>query len=171
VKKSEIIIFIVVLIVILVSVWTINKNQPVLDIPIENSQETPEEAFFIAPKDIGTKYIHAQEWPPTYVVGGGEPVCVESGSAIKEGGITKKVVMGKNEYCVTESSEGAAGSTYTTYTYLANLNASTLTLKFILKFVQCENYDEPQKGECLVERSKFDINKIIDDIYNSIDKA
>lgn len=170
-KKSAVIILVVILLLLTVLIWKSTKYEPVVDLSAEIPKDTHEESFFIAPADLGTKYIHTVEWPPTYTVSGGEPVCVESGNAIKEGGITKKVTIGKNTYCVTESSEGAAGSTYTTYTYLANLNASTLTLKFTLKFVQCGNYDEPQKSECLSERTKFDINKIIDDIYNSIDKA
>lgn len=110
---------------------------------------------------LNTKYITSQNpWPPEVFFSDGNLECNVGGSAVLGGGITvKKVIDGKN-YCVITASEGAAGSTYTTYTYSTIIDGKLATTNFVLKFVQCENYDDPQKTECKNEQASFDIDKL-----------
>jgi hypothetical protein len=78
-----------------------------------------------------------------------------------------KATINGHEYCVTQASEGAAGSTYTTYTYTWAQGAQTGKLSFVLQKVQCANYDEPQKTACKSEQAAFDIGPIVDAIAQS----
>ena len=110
---------------------------------------------FNYPESLPTNYIHAEAWPPTITVTDGVPTCTE-----------KKTINSK-AYCVTAESEGAAGSTYTTYSYATEKLGKTITLSFILRAVQCMNYDNPQQAECLKERATFDIDALADRILQS----
>lgn len=109
-----------------------------------------------APDDgLQTKYIKAQEWPPTVTVTDGPLTCAG-----------KKIING-TPYCITAQSEGAAGSTYTTYTYAAEKDWKIITLSFVLRAVQCMNYDNPEQAECLAERAAFDVDALADQIFKS----
>src|SRR3989344_3880885 len=104
-----------------------------------------------APDDgLPMKYIKAQEWPPTTTVTDGSLV-----------GADKKIITG-TPYCVTATSEGAAGSTYTTYSYATEKNGKIITLSFVLRAVQCMNYDDQEQTECLKERAAFDVDALAD---------
>lgn len=105
---------------------------------------------------LQTKYIKAQEWPPTITITDGPLACAG-----------KKIING-TPYCITAQSEGAAGSTYTTYTYATEKNSKTITLSFVLRAVQCMNYDDPQQTECLKERAVFDVDALADHILESV---
>ncbi len=85
-----------------------------------------------SPISITDKYIHPIKWPPVVTV-------VNSKFACK----TSLV----NGYCITNSAEGAAGSTYTTYVYTKPYGNKTAKIEFTIQSTQCLNYDEPQKGE------------------------
>lgn len=124
---------------------------------------------YLYPEDAGTKYIHVLDWPPTVNIYDKQFGCIENGNIIESNGETKLVNFGENKYCVTKQSEGAAGSTYTTYTYVAPYGIyKTLSFNFILQFIQCGNYDDPQKTECEAERASFDITPIVDKIFETI---
>lgn len=103
---------------------------------------------------LKTKYITTPDtiWPPEKTITTDVFSCNENGDEIKLYGKTVLKEINKSNYCITTSSEGAAGSTYTTYKYKKEGMETT----FILRFVQCDNYDDPQKTECKLERSNFD---------------
>lgn len=124
------------------------------------------------------KYIHPydneNEWPPKYdlldqvfscpdAVATSSPTLV--GSPIFYGGrAVQKTIHGRT-YCITASSEGAAGSTYTTYSYASasTVDASRTTrIWFTLRAVQCGNYNEPEKTACEMERAAFNVDLIVD---------
>ena len=75
---------------------------------------------------------------------------------------TKKNLVDDREYCVTRSSEGAAGSTYRAYEYAFQFGTSTYRIAFTLRFPQCTNYDEPQQSACKAEQSSYDIDGLVD---------
>jgi len=114
---------------------------------------------------LTTKYITAQNWPPASVSISGEFLCDSGGSQITSEGQTVQRTINGKRYCVTTQSEGAAGSTYTTYKYttqnINNANQLTQTT-FTLRFPQCENYDNPEKTVCKNEREIFNPDSIVE---------
>lgn len=135
------------------------------------SSSTSDFTFFY-PKDFGTKYIHTAEWPPIVTSVNNSYVCKEGGDEVLSGGETTEISVGENDYCRTVSSEGAAGSVYTSYSYTSRIDSdSTAQMDFSIRIVQCANYDDPQKTECLAEREIFDIDKIVDQMFASVSKS
>lgn len=135
------------------------------------SSPTSEFTFFY-PKDLGTKYIHTAEWPPVLTHVNDSYVCREGGDETLQDGKTTEVSVGENQYCMNVSTEGAAGSIYTSYSYVSRIDLeNTHRMDFSIRIVQCANYDEPQKSECLAERESFDINKIVDQMFASVSKS
>jgi len=115
-----------------------------------------------------TTYIHTVDWPPQVVISGGPFICTEGGSEIAQAGQTQQQIINGRTYCVTKESEGAAGSIYTQYAYSFSKNDKVIIFTFILRSVQCANYDDPQKTQCETERQAFEIdNDIIDRMAQS----
>ncbi len=142
------------------------------DVGIEPGWETyrdPGGAFeFKYPKTLTTKYIDAFEWPPTIKVADGEFVCgeIDLGDGPPERTIPR-MVDGR-QYCVVEADDGAAGSTYTTYTYTTSRDGKLISLNFVLRYPQCLNYDDPAQSECLAEREAFDLDGVVDRIVETV---
>ncbi len=112
---------------------------------------------FRYPETLGTKYIDVQKWPPEVEIKIAQIFCAEP---LRE--------INGNKYCVGSESEGAAGSIYTTYTYNAMKNNRLVTLRFILRYVQCGNYGEPQKSECERERADFNLDNLVDRVAQTV---
>ncbi|MES2930207.1 MAG: hypothetical protein V4665_00265 [Patescibacteria group bacterium] len=181
--KRNTIIVIICFIIILLSIWISVQvsRDPILpqEPPILSSNsgnKSPQKIFtdsstgisFTYPEKLSARYISAQEWPPIITVTEGKFSCPTGGSEIETGGTTElKMIEGKN-YCVTEASEGAAGSIYTTYDYKALRDDKLVTVHFALRFVQCGNYDDPEMSQCQEERSLFKIDPIAGSILDSI---
>jgi hypothetical protein len=122
---------------------------------------------FWAPENFVGKYISAPEWPPH--VSGSSSIfsCVPSGSEITAIGQTTKATIAGKIYCINKKSEGAAGSTYTTFNYATVIKDKLVTAELALQFPQCENYDEPAKTDCKNEQKSFDPDKMFDTIISS----
>ncbi len=112
---------------------------------------------FKYPSGIGTTYITAVEWPPSVEIKNETLSCT-----------TEKRTINAHQYCVSSVSEGAAGSTYTQYVYATQENTRTAFVRFTLRTVQCENYDDPKKTDCKNERDAFTIDNIIDQIVGTL---
>src|SRR6266481_4142275 len=125
-------------------------------------------ATFKYPPTLVTKYIHPAEWPPKIQITNGPFACTETGSQVTPAGNTQKQTINGRTYCVTKGSEGAAGSIYLTSAYAFPFHNKVAKLTSSLRFVQCANYDEPQKSECNAERSSFELDGIIDRIATTI---
>lgn len=123
---------------------------------------------FNYPASLPTTYIHTAEWPPKVRIEAKRFICNENGSGTSGTGQTTKVVLDGLDFCVTHTSEGAAGSIYTTYAYAFPRDNSTITLTFTLRAVQCGNYDDPQKTACESERATFDIDALIDQMVHTL---
>lgn len=114
---------------------------------------------------LRTKYISsANKWPPKVSLVKGIFICKEGGDEIQKNGLTEIKIINEKEYCKTSSSEGAAGSVYTTYTYNTKIEKQIAKLTFTLKKTQCENYDDPAKEECLTERENFNPDILADNL-------
>lgn len=123
---------------------------------------------FRYPLELLTSYISEANWPPQVTIEDQQFVCSPSGSEIELGGQTELRTVDKRSYCLTKASEGAAGSVYTTYTYNFPRGNQTGVIAFTLRFVQCQNYDEPKAAECESERSSFDVDGLADRIAQSL---
>lgn len=116
---------------------------------------------FKYPEHLPTKYISGADWPPTLQILEEPFSCKETGNEIAPGGKTEKRTIDGRPYCITQSSEGAAGSIYTTYTYAFLNHGKTTTFNFILRAIQCGNYDDPKKTECEKERASFNPDEVV----------
>jgi tryptophan-rich sensory protein len=125
---------------------------------------------FRYPKDFGTTFLHAFDWPPQIQILNQPYECTEGGSEIMQAGQTQKDTIGGKEYCVTKESEGAAGSIYTNYAYVFPFQNKTAIMSFTVRFVQCANYDEPSTTKCLDERATFNIDNIMGKVAQSLVK-
>lgn len=133
-----------------------------------SSEVTPQEFVFSYPERLPTSFVSAVEWPPAIERISGSYACAESagdgaGVAKKE----KRTPEG-HEYCVSLTSEGAAGSVYNSYDYEFPLNGAMYRISFTLRLPQCLNYDEPQQGACKAEQANLNIDSIVDRIAQSI---
>lgn len=122
---------------------------------------------FRYPEQIGTTFIYVVRWPPRARILNELFTCAEAGSEIMPSGKTEQRVVNGHAYCITTQSEGAAGSIYTTYTYTFPEGSGAVAMTFTLRFVQCGNYDEPQRTSCETERESFDIDRLIDKIVET----
>lgn len=111
---------------------------------------------FRYPADLPTTYIHAVAWPPNVSVFDTRMDCVET------------TLNNGNTYCVSTSSEGAAGSVYIEYAYGTWKDGKTVNLTFTFREVQCANYDDPQKTACEEERDAFDVDAFADSIARTV---
>ncbi len=112
---------------------------------------------FMYPDTLPTTFISAAQWPPEVVLEGGDYSCAEE----------QELMIDDRAYCVVQTSEGAAGSMYTTYEYITAQGDFLARVKFTLKFPQCMNYPEPNQSACKAEQSSFDINGLADRIAQS----
>ncbi len=126
---------------------------------------------FRYPENFGTQYISIVDWPPAAAISNGTSTCVAAGSAIAPAGRTEPRTINGRDYCVNEESEGAAGSVYTQYAYAFARENKTVILTFTLRFVQCANYDDPQKTACEKERASFNPDNTIDQIAQTLKVA
>ena len=67
-------------------------------------------------------------------------------------------------YCVSEAREGAAGSTYTTYTYRFPYLEKSATFSFTLRAPQCANYPTAEQRACREEIDTFNLDGLIEQI-------
>ncbi len=162
------IVWIVIVIFVLGFMFYMKKNlqpvQPALfpaHVPLP-----PAEALYYntALKTNHVRFVD-KDWPPMVKLDTGLFSCTPTGTEITQRGqMTEKIISGK-KYCVTVTSEGAAGSTYKTYTYVTQTGNNLGTLTFTLQFVQCMNYDEPEQTTCKLDQSSLDIDKIAYSIF------
>lgn len=125
--------------------------------------------IFKYPQTISTNYISVIDWPPQIQIINDKFECTEAGVETQRAGATEKQTINNNEYCITKITEGAAGNIYTQYAYAFQKSDKTAILTFSLRFVQCDNYEDPQKTECKNERDTFNIDDLIDQIAKTLE--
>lgn len=108
------------------------------------------------------KYISTVDWPPKAVTFKEAYSCTSAGQQEARAGKTEERTVEGKKYCVTEETEGAAGSVYHTYAYKTSMGqGNVVIMTFSIRQVQCGNYPQPQMGECQKEQSSFDIDTAI----------
>jgi hypothetical protein len=124
---------------------------------------------FQYPEILTAKYISVVEWPPTVTITEGEFSCAETPAESSFPARVARRMVDDRVYCVAAMSEGAAGSTYTTYTYTTVRGGKLISLNFVLRYPQCLNYDDPRQSECAAEREVFDLDGVVDRIVGTIE--
>lgn len=123
---------------------------------------------FRYPESLETNYISTVDWPPQVQITPEPFTCTSAGDVIDRAGKTEEKVINGTQYCVSEISEGAAGSIYHQYAYGFELGESTVYLTASLRFVQCANYDEPEQSDCKNEQETFEIDTLMDRIVQTL---
>lgn len=161
--------FILVLLIAGGAYWFWKSDQPKATEPGWKTTSNAQGITFQYPEKLSTTYITATDWPPLVAVTASPFTCTEAGQETARAGKTEKRRVGTRDYCVTTVAEGAAGSVYRQYSYVtATGNNKLVNLTFSVRFVQCANYDNPQKTQCEGERETFDLDSVVDRIVNTI---
>lgn len=127
---------------------------------------------FQYPEKLTAQYVSTQEWPPTVEIKPGNFSCAETlpeASGIME--ITSQRVIDGRIYCVNVKNEGAAGSVYSSYIYTTPVRGRLVSASFVLRYVNCANYDEEQNQACARERETFDLDATVDRIVQTVGGA
>lgn len=125
-------------------------------------------SFKYPPEATDRDYVHPTDWPPAVDIHNGTVSCMNEGSDTQAAGETSHALIGGHEYCLNRESEGAAGSIYTTYTYSSQRAGQVVALSFIIRTVQCMNYDEPQRSACQAAQAAFDPGTLADGIISTV---
>jgi hypothetical protein len=132
-----------------------------------NGEAGANKTQFSYPNPLPTTYVTAVDWPPQVTVTT-EPFDCKATPNANGGTIVDRRTIHDREYCVTVSGEGAAGSTFTKYTYSAKEGDVVETVYFILRTPQCMNYDDPKQSDCNAEQAEFDVDALAARISESI---
>lgn len=134
------------------------------------SQPNSQGVRFMYPAALPTKYISASEWPPLVERTVNAYSCMPGPITDADGPLKtqERRTVDDREYCVTSSSDGAAGSVYRAYEYAYRFGPSTYRVVFQLRFPQCANYDNPARAACESEQATFDIDGLVDRIAQSV---
>lgn len=155
------------------SIWRLDTNSPAsAEVSWVSGTNTDGTVSFRYPTDFGTKYIHPVDWPPEARLLEEPFVCTPGGeSEVLPAGMTEEKTINGNVFCVTKESEGAAGTTYTMYAYARDFLGKTLIFTWSSRAVQCMNYDDPEKSECLAERDVFDPDGLLSRISETAESG
>lgn len=136
----------------------------------EDSINEQQNLKFKYPPVLLAKYISTVEWPPKITVSSDDFDCLETSPTSSFPYRILKQEIDDRLYCVEAQSEGAAGSVYTEYSYSVAQDERVIILNFILQYPRCDNYDEPKQSECKNERESFDLDRVINGIFLSIEE-
>lgn len=146
------------------------KPEPVATVPDGSLiyRDSASGLSFAYPAALSTRYVTAADWPPTLRVSA-TPVSCQTTTAVSanQTQINQRRI-GDREYCVETVSEGAAGSTYTTSTYSFDFAGQNVSIRFTLRTVRCENFDEPERSACAAEQKAFRPDDLASNLANSL---
>lgn len=112
---------------------------------------------FWYPATLPGEYYSEVEWPPSVEYRTQKYSCIDAEERVIEDRL----------YCVSVTSEGAAGSTYTTFDYRTDRGDGVFRATFIIRFPQCMNYDEPKQSACKGEQATFDPDTLAQTLIQS----
>lgn len=120
---------------------------------------------FSYPASLSTEYLLPAEWPPKVELTAGQYSCEERQS---ETSATEHRLIDGRTYCRTISTEGAAGSTYTSYEFTTAQGDFVVNISFTLRAPHCTNYDESVQDTCTAEQESFNADTLADRIAASL---
>ena len=116
---------------------------------------------FKYPAALSTTYLSLSQpqWPPSVSITKDAFSCTTA----------NQHTVGSRTYCVTRSDDGAAGSTYSTFTYKTSMNSSLVTMSFVIRYPECGNYgDGPKVQQCQTEENTFSVDQLADQMVSTI---
>ena len=119
---------------------------------------------FAYPQRVGGEFVMLAAGPPGIETVQGY-ACV---AGDEENSSTERRAVGGKTYCVTKTSEGAAGSTFNTYGYTTDIGRAVVRVSFTVRLVECGNFDEPTQAACTKEQASFDPDALASSIVASI---
>jgi hypothetical protein len=167
ISRKKLITGVIFLFIFVVGIFLL-RSMTTNEIPPDWESATDGEVTFYYPESFSTAYIHAFDWPPQIMVIEDSFSCNGAGKETERTGETKKVIINYHDYCVTKLVEGAAGSMYTQFAYLREKNNKVFAMTFTIRSSQCLNYDDPDRSLCEKERETFNIDFLIDEIFETI---
>lgn len=113
------------------------------------------------PSPFPATFISSVTWPPVIATS----TKTDSLAALdcQDEASTLRTIAG-SEYCVTFTTEGAAGSEYRSYTYETLTLTEHISASFVLRFPNCENFDEPERSTCKDEQATGDIDTLVHEL-------
>ncbi len=139
-----------------------------VDDSLEEATDAESEVSFSYPEQLPTQYMSVVDWPPRILKLAEAYSCTEAGEATARAGATEERTIEGTRYCVTLSSEGAAGSIYEQYAYVFEKDGQVLSMTFSIRLPQCGNYDETERLACEGERISFSIDELVHEIAQTI---
>lgn len=115
-------------------------------------------------------YSFINPWPPELIYSEKPFSCIEQ---VAEKSTDLDVIPYTNEgidYCINVQQDIGAGSTFYKYNFAFALETGTMNIPFKIRFVNCENFDEPSKTACDEEQSAFNVIPYVHQIAGSLKK-
>ena len=109
-----------------------------------------------------TEYPRLESW-----VENGQIECDETPSESSLPLRTNKKETNGQKYCISASSEGAAGSVYTQYAYTTVMGDNVYMIQFVARYPNCDNYPEAENIKCKKERENFNLDVLVDEEIKS----
>jgi len=154
------------------SVGRVEPNCEFADCPVAYGWQTYADPAnnleFQYPQTLTAQYIFIVSWPPQIKISQDPFNCDETPTESSLPNRVSQRLVDDRVYCVKAESEDATGSIYTTYNYTGQLDDKSVTLTFTLRFPQCLNYNDPKQTECQNEREAFDLDGVMDRIFQSL---
>ena len=120
-------------------------------------------ADYISFQDYNLKIFNIEDYNSTeFEIKDNEIECTETDLSLSLPFSISKREINNKKYCISASSEGAAGSVYTEYSYATVIENKVYSIKFIARYPQCDNYPEEESAKCKKERESFNLNGLID---------
>jgi len=138
-------------------------------VPAETFRNDDNNLSFHVIKDLSNyEFVRAVSWPPKVTLSDGEFSCGTSTTTVNAS-VSTETINGR-EYCLSVSSEGAAGSIYIDYNYSTKHNNQVLNIDFTIQYPQCLNYDSPEQEACQTEETYFknNVSNMVDYIVSSV---
>ncbi len=129
---------------------------------IESNLPDSFKANYISFQNYGSNIANIDEYPKLESwVEDGEIECDETPPESSLPFRVSKKEINNQKYCISASSEGAAGSVYTQYAYTTVIGSNVYLINFVARYPNCDNYPEEENNECKIERESFNLDKLV----------
>lgn len=130
---------------------------------IESNLPDSFKANYISFQNYELNILKSEEYPKLESwVKNGEIECDETPLESSLPLRVNKKEINEQKYCISASSEGAAGSVYTQYAYTTVIGSNVYLIKFVARYINCNNYPDKEKRECETERENFNLDILVD---------
>jgi translocator protein len=134
----------------------------------QTATDTSAGIFFQYPSRLMAKYIIAvrNQWPPRITIIPGKFSCLVATSTGEKAEL--RTVGNGHVYCVRSFTSNTTEAIYTNYSYITPNSGKLLTVGFALRYLNCDDYVDPEQGDCLAEREALNLDSIVDRVAGSV---